>query len=476
MKGFVPTPRETVDTMVKLLFRGRSVRPNNTVLDPGCGTGEFIDGVIRWCERRRLVLPRITGVESDPRHLPVLRAKYERLRAVRIEHADFLADGRTAYDFIVGNPPYVAITALSENEKARFRVRYATARGRFDLYLLFFEQALRSLAPGGRLVLITPEKYLYVETAGPLRELLARCHVEEIRLVREDTFGELVTYPTITVVGDAPPARTQFVRRDGSAVTVNLPAGRDSWLPLLQGAAPQRAAVTLGDVCLRISCGVATGADGVFVRPADGLDPALRRFGYPTIAGRELTLATADLRHHFVMLIPYDVDGRLLPLERLGALGRYLMRNDVCRRLLARTCVKRKPWYAFHETPALRDILRPKVLCKDISETPHFWVDRSGQIVPRHSVYYIVPREPVAIDVITHYLRSPSAREWLTQNCQRAAKGFLRLQSRALQRLPLPDDVARAAAGDRPVIPAGPRPLQAELSFTRRALDEYAIR
>jgi SAM-dependent methyltransferase len=467
MKGFVPTPRETVDTMVELLFRGRSPRPTNTVLDPGCGTGEFIDGVIRWCERRGLALPRISGVECDPRHLPVLRAKYQRLRAVRVERADFLTDGRMTYDFIVGNPPYVAITGLSEKEKAVYRARYTTARGRFDLYLLFFEQALRSLAPGGRLVLITPEKYLYVETAGPLRDLLARCHVEEIRLVREDTFGELVTYPTITVLGNAPPGRTQIVRRDGSTVTVNIPPGRDPWLPLLEGAAPHRGAVTLGDLCLRISCGVATGADSVFVRPAAGLDPALRRFGRPTIAGRELTPATADLAQRFVMLIPYDVDGQLLPFVRLGALGRYLMRDDVRRRLLARTCVKRKPWYAFHETPALPDILRPKILCKDIGQTPHFWVDRSGQIVPRHSVYYIVPREPAAIDVIAGYLRSPSAHEWLTHNCQRAAKGFLRLQSRALQRLPLPDDVAQAASGGRPVLQAGLRPVQAKLSFMR---------
>ncbi len=465
MKGFVPTPRETVDTMVDLLFRGRSPTADNTVLDPGCGTGEFIDGVIRWCQRRRLPLPRITGVESDPRHLPALRAKYDRLRAVSIEHADFLEDGRTAYDYIVGNPPYVPITGLSEAEKARYRARYATARGRFDLYLLFFEEALRRLAPGGRLVFITPEKYLYVETAGPLRELLARRHVEEILLVREDTFGELVTYPTITVVGHAPPGRTQVVRRDGTTVTVKLPPRGDPWLPLLEGAASQCAAVRLADLCLRLSCGVATGADSVFIRPAEGLDPALRPFAYPTIAGRELAPATTDLTPRFIMLIPYGADGCLMPLEQLGALRSYLLRHDVRRRLVARTCVKRKPWYAFHETPVLRDILRPKILCKDIGETPHFWIDRSGEIVPRHSVYYIVPRESAAIDVIADYLRSPSAHEWLRRNCQRAAKGFLRLQSYVLQRLPVPDDVARAAAGGRPVLGAGARPLQAELSF-----------
>jgi SAM-dependent methyltransferase len=451
--------------MVNRLFQGRAPRPDDTVLDPGCGTGEFIDGVIRWCKGQGLPLPRITGIESDPRHLPGLRAKYERLRGVHIEHADFLTDGGETYNFIVGNPPYVAITALSEVEKRRYRARYTAARGRFDLYLLFFEEALRSLAPGGRLVFITPEKYLYVETAGSLRDLLTGYHIEEIRLVPEDTFGDLVTYPTITVVSNATRGRTRVIRRDESTVTVTLPPGQHPWLPIVEGSVPRQSGVTLADLCFRISCGVATGADGVFVQPTASFDTAFRRFAHPTIAGRQLTLDTTDLPQRFVMLIPYDVHGRLLPLERLGAFGRYLMRKDVRQRLLARTCVKHKPWYAFHETPALGEILRPKILCKDICEIPRFWVDRSGEIVPRHSVYYLVPREPASMDVIVRYLRSSLAHQWLAQNCQRASKGFLRLQSRVLQRMPLPDDMVRAALECGPAALAGVRERQMELAL-----------
>lgn len=95
----------------------------------------------------------------------------------------------------------------------------------------------------------------------------------------------------------------------------------------------------------------------------------------------------------------------------------------------------------------LRDILRPKILCKDICEMPRFWVDRCGHIIPRHSVYYLVPKAPEAIDLIVNYLESRPARRWLAQHCQRASKGFLRLQSRVLQRLPLPKDIVQAALG-----------------------------
>lgn len=195
MKGFVPTPPETVDAMVELLFCERRPDPDDRVLDPGCGTGAFIEGIIRWCERHGCPLPRVTGVESDSSHVAVLRRNLDPNAAVEILHADFLLGERGEYDFIVGNPPYVAITGLSQAEKDRYRTSFATARGRFDLYMLFFEQALASLAPGGRLVFITPEKYLYVDSGRPLRRLLARYQVEAIDLVSEDTFGDLVTYP-----------------------------------------------------------------------------------------------------------------------------------------------------------------------------------------------------------------------------------------------------------------------------------------
>ena len=66
MKGFVPTPPEIVNLMVEKLFCGTSVKADSTILDPGCGRGAFIDGIIRWCCTNNQDLPRITGIDSDP--------------------------------------------------------------------------------------------------------------------------------------------------------------------------------------------------------------------------------------------------------------------------------------------------------------------------------------------------------------------------------------------------------------------------
>jgi adenine-specific DNA-methyltransferase len=457
VKGFVPTPSETVDLMVDRLFLNRRPASDALVLDPGCGHGEFIDGIVRWCAKHRADVPRVIGIESNPKHADVARARFGKCASVEIRDSDFLTDEqRETYDFILGNPPYVPITELSEREKQYYRERFETATGRFDLYLLFFEQALKLLSPAGRLVFITPEKFLYVETAQALRKILARKNVEEIRLINEATFAELVTYPTITTISNevCRPSSTLAILRNGSEVKIVPPADGSSWLPIIMGHNGNSSGLTLEEVCLRISCGVATGADDVFVRVADALPANLRRFAYPTIAGREMGDFNDDLDSRKLILVPYDLDGTLIAEDKLGKLKDYLSQPAIRSQLIQRTCVRRKPWYAFHETPPLNDILRPKILCKDITERPKFWVDQEGKLVPRHSVYYIVPRDSAVIEDLCDYLNSKFVAEWLRSHCQRVANGFLRLQSHVLKRLPVPPRFAsrRKATPNHPSV------------------------
>jgi adenine-specific DNA-methyltransferase len=439
VKGFVPTPKETVDLMVNRLFLKRHPAADAMVLDPGCGEGEFIEGILRWCAKNQADTPRIIGIESDPRHVAIARARFAGRSSIEIRQSDFLRDQQLGkYDFIVGNPPYVPITELSEQEKGRYREWFKTATGRFDLYLLFFEQALKLLKPAGRMVFITPEKFLYVKTAQPLRLILADKNVEEIRLINEETFENLVTYPTITTISNQ--ANSGFASvflRNGTNVRIILPSDGSTWLPAMIGHKADSSTLTLEELCVRISCGVATGADEVFVRAHEAIEPSLRRFAYPTIAGREMGDFNENLTFKKLMLIPYDLDGRLIPEGKLGELKGYLSRPAIRSTLEQRTCVRRKPWYAFHETPPLRDILRPKIICKDITERPKFWVDREGKFVPRHSVYYIVPRNTAVIENLCDHLNSDLVRGWLDSHCQRVANGFLRLQSHVLKRIPV---------------------------------------
>ena len=438
----MPTPAKVVDEIIALLFRQSPPKATDRLLDPGCGIGAFIEGVIRWCERRKAPVPQIFGVESDPSLAAQARQNLSRVRNVTISDYDFLTARLGKFKYVVGNPPYVPITELSEAEKQIYRQRFRTAVERFDLYLLFFEQALGCLAPRGRLAFITPEKFMYVATAAPLRRLLGEQDVKEIRLLNESVFPNLVTYPTVTLVSaKKPTGSTEVKLRDGRRARVRLPEDGSSWLPAILQQKTTSGLLLLSQICSRISCGVATGADSIFVKETSLIDESLRRFAFPTISGRELK-SRSEPRCRYSMLIPYSSDAKLLPIERLGSFRSYLEQPWRIERLRQRTCTAKKPWYSFHETPPFAQIFRPKILCKDITAKPEFWVDWNGEIVPRHSVYYIVPRNRLVLKRLADYLNSEPAHAWLRANCQRAANGFLRLQSHVLKNLPVPRDLA----------------------------------
>ncbi len=425
--------------MVEKLFLGKPPMEDDIILDPGCGKGSFIEGIIRWCTERDLTLPHIVGVDSDPEHATEAKQRFSRYSSVVIEERDFLEPDGRQYDYIVGNPPYVPITRLSEDEKIRYKKRYKTARMRFDLYILFFEESLNQLKNGGRLVFITPEKYSYVNTARPLREILNGWNVEELVLIDENAFGQITAYPMITtLVKEARPRNlTKVTLRNGDSRLVTLPGGW-SWMPYMNGEVERNCVATLQDVCERISCGIATGADSIFALKNESIPFELEPYAYPTISGKQIDARSRELKITDSLLSPYRRDGSLMEEDELGALGDYLRQKGVREKLQKRTCSTRGKWYEWHERLPRHDIFRPKILTKDTTKVPIFVNDIHGSILPRHTVYYLIPKDPSVLQPLSEYLNGPEATAWLWANCQRAANGFLRVQSHVLKRLPIP--------------------------------------
>lgn len=443
MKGHVPTPDALVDEMVLRLFADRPPRERDRLLDPGCGGGAYIAGVLRWCEANGVKPPNITGVELNPALVAKARKRFAGYPSVQIVHADYLATpAGEQFRFVIGNPPYVSLGKLGgESQRDRYRARFASARGRFDLYMLFFERALEDLAANGRLVFVTPEKFLYVATAAQLRRLLVeKASVRAIDLAPEDAFPGFTTYPAITTLDKCVDTSilTSVRLRCGTARSISIPADGESWWPRLMAEDVPRGTAVLGDVCVRVSAGIATGADSIYVHDVKDLPVHLRTFAKPAIAGKDLTPETSMPTPHRAILVPYTDDGKLLPSEGLGSLGQFLSESCNEEALKRRTCARRKPWYAFHDNYPT-DILRPKIIFKDITKKPHFWIDRTGGLIPLHSVYYIVPNEADQLDAMCSWLNSDDVGRWLTANCQRAANGYLRLQSAVLRRLPIPE-------------------------------------
>lgn len=448
MRGHVRTPDELTERVVRRLFRDDPPAAGDRILYPGCGDAPFAAAVKRVCRAEGWPVPEGLGIETDPEHLR--DARQRNLAHLTCRNQDFLAADMLdegAFEYIVGNPPYVPIEGLNEDEKTRYRADFSTASGRFDLYLLFFERALSMLAPSGRLSFITPEKFEYVDAAAPLRRLLTRdaFHVEEIEHIPEDTFSGLVTFPCVTTVCHETTNRKTMVKlRDGSSHTTSLPGG-ESWAASIRNAdiGELQTGATLDDVTERISPGIATGADNVFVMQQSDVPASIpSKWIRPTASGKQLQQHDGPYSDS-VFLCPYHDDGELASENELAGFYDWLIeRRD---RLKDRSCVANgKKWYAWHETPPMKDVLQPKIVFRDIAKEPRFWSESHGDVLPRHSVYYAVPQDGASMNNLIEHLNSAEAQMWVEANCQKAHNGYYRLQSRVLSELPVPKSWAES--------------------------------
>lgn len=143
------------------------------VLDPAAGFGNFLYEVGHQARDAR----EFIGYEPNAWSAAIARERLAALPSrsisVEIHETDALSAvvPRAQFDLVLCNPPYVRIQRLQES-RSELKRRYATATGRFDLYFLFFELAARALKRGGRLAFITSNKYMTTNSGRALREML----------------------------------------------------------------------------------------------------------------------------------------------------------------------------------------------------------------------------------------------------------------------------------------------------------------
>lgn len=66
--------------------------------------------------------------------------------------------------------------------------------------------------------------------------------------------------------------------------------------------------------------------------------------------------------------------------------------------------------------------------------------------MPRHSVYYLVPKDPRLLPALLKFLNSAETRRQIAARVQRAASGYLRLQAHVIKELCVPEEVVGKAA------------------------------
>lgn len=179
LNGAFFTPDFVVDFIIK------EVNPKETdkCLDPSCGTGAFLIGLVEFYLKqygksiKKTVQENILG--SDILEYNIKRAKIL-LSILALENGEYLeeedfnlihqdslrGEWKDKFDVVVGNPPYVKYQDLSDDNRAYLLKEWTTIQiGTYNLYFAFFELGYQLLNANGRLGYITPNNY-FTSLAG----------------------------------------------------------------------------------------------------------------------------------------------------------------------------------------------------------------------------------------------------------------------------------------------------------------------
>lgn len=191
---------------------------NIKILDPACGTGNFLLGVVDYLYKKyvlmgkyskeeiiTIILKQIWGCDIDKNALNIckinIEMKFKKLTGVEVDlnkiqiyNEDFLLSfNKKEFHIIVGNPPYLENRKINKYyNKENYKERFQSAKGRFDLFSLFIEKALNINKYGGLIGYIIPSSLMYNNNFEEIRKLiLAKGHILEIIYLGEGVFGDI---------------------------------------------------------------------------------------------------------------------------------------------------------------------------------------------------------------------------------------------------------------------------------------------
>ncbi|MFN3712997.1 MAG: Eco57I restriction-modification methylase domain-containing protein [Alcanivoracaceae bacterium] len=489
-RGAVFTRPDTVAFILDLAgYTADKPLYKEVLLEPSFGHGEFLKAAVErllaaWQTHGKETDPvkalsrAIRAVELQPESVVETRSQLEALLrsagiadqdvAAILNHwliqGDFLltTPDVVAYDYIVGNPPYVRQESIPEVLLTEYRRRFATLYDRADLYVLFYERALSLLANKGQLGFICSDRWVKNRYGGPLRKLIASNYHLKIFVDMVDTAAfssDVIAYPAITVIEKAAPGLTRVAikptatravleplvaaLRDGvpsADVTETGPLPADQpWVmesnPELQLVRRLEAQFPLiEEAGCKIGIGVATGADKAFIAPYDDLDVEPER-KLPLVKTRDIVSGDIVWRGDAV-LNPFEENGSLADLTQYPRFAAYIeSHRDL---IAARHVAKKAPdsWYRTIDriTPSL--MYREKLLIPDIKGEANIVLDQ-GKYYPHHNLYFMVSDE-WDIRALQTVLRSGIASLFVAAYSTRMRGGYLRFQAQYLRRIRLP--------------------------------------
>ena len=136
----------TPKSIRELLLSKLPKKDNADILDPACGSGEFLLSCKKYFKN-----PILYGFDIDKK---LINISSKLVKNAIIKNFDFLNIdiNKKKYDYIIGNPPYFELKLNEEIKKKYFDI----IKGRVNIFSLFIKMGLDLLKDGGYLAYVVP--------------------------------------------------------------------------------------------------------------------------------------------------------------------------------------------------------------------------------------------------------------------------------------------------------------------------------
>lgn len=154
----------TPKSIRELLLSKLPKKYNADILDPACGSGEFLLSCKKYFKN-----PILYGFDIDKK---LINISSKLVKNASIKNFDFLNIdiNKKKYDYIIGNPPYFELKLNEEIKKKYFDI----IKGRVNIFSLFIKTGLDLLKDGGYLAYVVPPSMNNGAYFSKLREYIIK--------------------------------------------------------------------------------------------------------------------------------------------------------------------------------------------------------------------------------------------------------------------------------------------------------------
>ncbi len=472
-KGQFRTPGWIAEAMVEYVLAGG----NKRLFDPAVGAGAFFR-VAKTIAREKKIEVALSGMDIDEQALAQsLQYGLSPKDLAQVRIGDFIVNPpKNKLKAIVANPPYIRHHRLSAETKERLRrlsaeITGQTFDGRAGLHIYFLIRALQLLDEDGRLAFIMPADTCEGIFAGALWRWITQHYRLEVVITfdpQASPFPQVDTNPIVFMIRNAGPlAQFRWVRchetgttrlrswvaSSYSAETTKAFTVTERQLDEAVATGLSRAPVEgpavgpiLGDF-VKVLRGVATGANEFFFLngdqvkklrlPSDFLVLAIGRTRdapESEITGETIASLKAQGRPTWLLAL----DGK--PLDDYPvAVRRYIKHGEALGLPEKPLISQRRPWYKMESRIA------PPFLFAYLGRRNSRFIRNHAGVIPLTCFLCVYPRQNDKdfVDRLWKVLDHPATVANLPLIGKSYGSGAVKVEPRALERLPLPEHLVR---------------------------------